>query len=100
MTVCVRSLAHARARVPRALVAAGSLGGDQSVLGNWLGLASHGAENAVDGGIPEDDAQGERGGDGDNKGEYDQQRVHVRPTFPMMQSPATLDVPPRTTPSR
>jgi len=52
------------------LVAAG-FGGGEGVFGYGLGLSSHGAENGVDGGIAESHAQGERGSDGDEKGEND-----------------------------
>ena len=81
------------------LVAAG-FGGGEGVFGCGLGLSSHGTENGVDGGIAESHAQGERGRDGDEKGENDHQRVHVRPTFPVMWEPPTPDVPPRTPLSR
>ena len=83
----------------RRLVAAG-LGGSEGVLGDGLGLSSHGTENGVDGGIAESHAQGERGSDGDEKCENDDQRVHGRPPFPGMREPATPDVPPRTPPNR
>jgi hypothetical protein len=83
----------------RRLVAAG-MGGGEGVFGDSLGLSSHGTENGVDGGIAENHAQGERGSDGDKKRENDNQRVHVRPTFPLKREPATPDVPPRTPPSR
>ena len=81
------------------LVAAG-LGGGKGVFGDGPGLSSHGTENGVDGGIAESHAQGERGSDGDEKRENDNQRVHGRPTFPWMREPATSDVPPRTPPNR
>jgi hypothetical protein len=81
------------------LVAAG-FGGGEGVFGDGLGLSSHGAENGVDGGIAESHAQGERGGDGEEKRENDHQGVHVRPTFPVMREPATSVVPPRTPLSR
>jgi hypothetical protein len=83
----------------RRLVAAG-LGGGEGVFGDGLGLSSHGVENGEDGRIAESHAQGKRGSDGDKKRENDNQRVHVRPTFPVMREPATPDVPPRTPPSR
>ena len=83
----------------RRLVAAG-LGGGEGVFGDAPGLSSHGTENGVDGGIAEGHAQGERGSDGDEKRENDDQRVHGRPTFPWKREPATPDVPPRTPPNR
>ena len=83
----------------RRLDAAG-LGGGEGVFGDGLGLSSHGTENGVDGDIAENHSQDERGSDGDKQSKNDNQRVHVPPTFPWMQEPATPDVPPRTPPSR
>ena len=83
------------------LVTAG-MGGGEGVFGNALGLSSNRTQNREDGGIAERHSQGERGSDSDEKRENDNQRIHVRPTFPvpMMREPATPDVPPRTPPSR
>jgi hypothetical protein len=71
------------------LVAAGCLGGSEGVIGDRL-LAAHGVEDGIDGRIAEAHAEAERGSDGDKQREYDQQRVHVQPAFPLMQLPFVM----------
>ena len=60
------------------------------MIGDRLRLAAHGVEDAIDGRIAEANAEAERGGDGDKQREYDQQRVHVQPAFPLMQLPFVM----------
>lgn len=81
-----------------ALSAAGGLGGGKGALRDWLRIASHGVEDEGDGGVAEHDADSDRGGDGDEKRECDDQRIQARPPFLGCGLQQPLDGPPKKPP--